>query len=443
MALLCVLDQIAGFGALAIYLHFSFVQWGLAMILAALSWALLLAMTLLCAARLPNLKYQIITSSVFLFGLAFVLAYKATGPAVLHFIDSVAPTLNMILPTGWVPSLFQLFLPDGAWLVVGLMIPIVLVIWTIKNSLGLLRSRLRFKEHLAPEVSDQIPGGNRGSVEPKDGTTQPSRIGITAIEEIVQSRQFLLQEQSQGWLEKRLSEWLNPREKSVAEFAFPRGFHITKPWIKILRNFLLMVLIGFVFSTVNQTLEIWTFGVGLFITFCQSLAQMWANGAAFRVLLNNGIKIPMYAAYPITFLELSRTLFKSSIIQLPLFIAYTMSCAILITYLTATPIVFGIIIGFKAGLLVFASRFITTALAFSACTNDSTRFRVRNITLVVVFIVCGCLFVFLGGAGLFVPDTLVAWLLWLAALLDAYALFRIYGWFYHANCFDLMSFPRR
>jgi hypothetical protein len=253
----------------------------------------------------------------------------------------------------------------------------------------------------------------------------------------------LLQEQSQGWLEKRLSEWLNPREKSVAEFAFPRGFHITKPWIKILRNFLLMVLIGFVFSTVNQTLEIWAFGVGFFITFCQSLAQMWANGAAFRVLLNNGIKIPMYAAYPITFLELSRTLFKSSIMQLPLFIAYTMGCSIVITYLTATPMIFGIIIGFKAGLLVFASRFITTALAFSACTNDSTRFRVRNITLVVVFIVCGCLFVFLGGAGLFVPDTLVAWLLWLAALLDAYSLFRIYGWFYHANCFDLMSFPRR
>ena len=229
MALLCVFDQVAGFGALAINLHFSFVQWGLAMILAILSWALLLAMTLLCAARLPNLKYQIITSSVFLFGFAFFLAFKAIGPAVLHFIDSVAPTLNMILPTGWAPSLFQLFLPDGAWMVVGLMIPIVLVIWTIKNSLGLLRSRLRFKEHLAPEVSDQIPGGNRGSVEPKDGTAQPSRIGITAIEEIVQSRQFLLQELSQGWLEKRLSEWLNPREKSWQNLLFREDFTSPNP----------------------------------------------------------------------------------------------------------------------------------------------------------------------------------------------------------------------
>jgi hypothetical protein len=120
-----------------------------------------------------------------------------------------------------------------------------------------------------------------------------------------------------------------------------------------------------------------------------------------------------------------------------------MDCGILIAYLTATPMVFGILVGFKAGLLVFAGRFIITALAFSACTNDSTRFRVRNITLVVVFIVCACLFVSLGGAGLFVPNSLAAWLSWLAALLDAYVLFRIYGWFYHANCFDLMSFPRR
>jgi hypothetical protein len=27
-------------------------------------------------------------------------------------------------------------------------------------------------------------------------------------------------------------------------------------------------------------------------------------------------------------------------------------------------------------------------------------------------------------------------------VLDAYAFFRIYGWFYHANRFDLLSLPR-
>jgi hypothetical protein len=29
------------------------------------------------------------------------------------------------------------------------------------------------------------------------------------------------------------------------------------------------------------------------------------------------------------------------------------------------------------------------------------------------------------------------------AVLDAYVLFAVYGWFYHANRFDLMNIPRR
>jgi hypothetical protein len=443
MALLSVFNQVAGFGALAIYLHFSYGQWVMAMTLAVLSWVMLLGLALLCAARLPRVKYQLITSSVFMLGFALLMAFKAIGPAVLRFIDSIAPSLNLISPTGWVPSLFQLLLPDRDWMVVVLIVPVIPVIWSIKNSIGVLRSRSKFEEHITPEVPDQIPGKETDAVDLKDRVTQPSRVGVTAIEEIVQSRQFLVREQPQGWLEKRLWEWFNLRERTVAEFAFPRGIHITKPWKSILRNFSLMVLIGLVFSKVNQMVEIWVVGIGLFITVCQCLAQIWANGTAFRVMFSSGVKIPMYAAYPISFLELSRTLFKPSIIQLPLFIAYTVACAILIAFLTNTPITDGIIIGFKAGSLIFAGRFITTALAFSACTNDSTRFRLRNIVLILVFIGGACAFMFLGGAGLFVPNTLVAWLLWLAALVDAYALFRIYGWFYHRNCFDLMSFQRR
>jgi len=436
-------DQVAGFGAVAIYLHFSVVQWGMTLILATLSWALLLALTLLLAARLPKLPYQTITSSICYLASAVLLSFKVMGSTVINLIDRIAPTLNFISPTGWVPSLFQLFLPDGAGAVVGLVIPIFVVLWTVNSSLGRLRNRFRFTEHLTPEVSDHPPGRKRHLIDPNVGSAQPSRMGVTAIDEFIQSRQFLLPEQSPGWLEKRSCQWLSAREKSLAEFAFPTGFQITKPWIKILRNFLLLVLIGFVCRTVNQPLANWVFGVGLFITFAQSLAQMWANGVAFRVLLNNGIKIPMYAAYPITFLDLSGTLCKLSIIQLPLFIAYAMGCAILIAYLTAAPLAFGITIGFKMGLLVFASRFITTILAFSSCTNDTTRFRVRDISLMAVFIVFVCLFVFLGLAGLLVPHTLGAWLLWLAALLDAYVLFRVYGWFYHANRFDLTSIPRR
>jgi hypothetical protein len=441
-AMLSVLDQIVGFGVLGFCLHFSYAQWILAMTLAILSWVMLLALTALCAARLPRLKYQIITSSIYLFGFVLLMAHKLIGNAVLAFIDSMAPRLNLLLPTGWIPSLFQLILPEGQWMIAGLIVPVVFVIYTIKKSLELLRSQLKYKEHVTREASDQIPGREHKTAA-TDETIKPSSVGATAIEEIIQSRQFLFQEQPQGWFERRLWEWLNPREKSVAEFAFARGFSITKPWKTILRNFLLMVVAGFVVGMVSLTVEFWIFGIGLFITFCQCLAQILGNGTAFRVMFNSGVRIPIYAAYPITFRELSGTLFKSAVIQLPLFIIYTMACAVLIAHLTGLDFSKGIILGFKVGFLVFAGRFITTTLAFSSCTNDSTRFRIRTIALIPLFLGGVGLFLVLGGAALFVSNALVAWLLWLIALFDAYALFRIYGWFYHANSFDLMSFPRR
>lgn len=442
-ALPCVLDQAVGFGVLAGCLNFSIAQWVATMMLAVLSSTMLLALTLFCAAWLPRFKYELIPSGAFFFGLILIMAFHVIGPAVLYFFDSMAPLLNLILPTGWAPSLFQLFLPEGTWLVASLIIPVVLAIWTIKNSLGRLQGRMKFRERIIPEAFDQIPREKPAEDGSKDKTAQPPRLGVTAIEEIIRSRQFLLHEQPQGWLERRLWKWLNPRERAVIEFAFPKGLQITKPWKNILRNFLLMVLIGFVSSTMNRNVANWVFGVGVFITFLQAVGRILANGMAFRALSSSGVRVPMYAAYPITFSMLSKTLFKPAIIQLPLFIACATVCASLLAYLAGASIAYGIIIGFKAGILVFSGRFITTVLAFSSCTNDSTQFRLCNIALVVVMVGCALLFMLLGGAGLFVPDVPVAWLLWLAALFDAYAFFKIYGWFYHANCFDLMNFPRR
>lgn len=57
-------------------------------------------------------------------------------------------------------------------------------------------------------------------------------------------------------------------------------------------------------------------------------------------------------------------------------------------------------------------------------------------------IVCCIVFLVLGGTSLFLPDPGWAWLQCLLAILDAYALYRFYGWFYNANRFDLMRLPR-
>jgi hypothetical protein len=190
-------------------------------------------------------------------------------------------------------------------------------------------------------------------------------------------------------------------------------------------------------------LEYWVFGIGLFFGFCMALGQILNSGTAFRLLFNSGVNIPLYAVYPVTFRELSRTLFKCSVIQLPLLIPFAMICSAFPIYLTGYPLSMSIIIGFKAAFLLQAGRFIALSLAFSAGTNDSSRFRLRTVALAVILIGLVGLFALLGAAGLFVPVPGIAWGLWFLALVEGYAIYRIYGWFYHANRFDLMNVPRR
>lgn len=443
-ALPALLDYAVGFGALAITLKFSAGQWVLAMLLAVLSWAMLAGLSAFCAARLPRLPYSKIAAALFVLGFVLVVTNKVDSFA-LRFIDSAAPTLNIVLPTGWAPSLLQLFASQENWLAVSFnIVPVVLVILTVNNSLEILRKRLKFREPGIIEAPDILPQEEKKEDNlPADIANEPRRVGVTAIEDIVQSRQFLHQPQPQGWLEKKLWGWFSPREKSLAEFAFPKGLRMTRPWFTVLRIFLVTLLLGFVMGKVDLTIQLWIFGIGLLVGLVLCLGLIWESGQAFRQIFNSGVLIPIYAAYPIAFRELSKTLFKVTLIQLPLLLCYMMAGSLLIAYLNGLGLINGIIFGFKAGGLIFSARFIIFALAVSSRTNDTARFRLRALMLVLLFIIGGCIFAALGVSGLFVPNVPVAWSLWLAAIADAYALFRIYGWFYDANRFDLMSLPRR
>ncbi len=157
----------------------------------------------------------------------------------------------------------------------------------------------------------------------------------------------------------------------------------------------------------------------------------------------SGVNIPLYAGYAIGFRELARLLFKCSLIQLALLIPFAVVSSILVFFLAGLSVPAGALFGLKAGGLLFVSRFIFVTCGFSSGTNDTSMVRLRSAVLLMVVVGCGLVFITLGGASLFVPQQQVAWLLWGLAALDAYAFFRLYGWFYHANRFDLMSLPRR
>jgi hypothetical protein len=68
---------------------------------------------------------------------------------------------------------------------------------------------------------------------------------------------------------------------------------------------------------VSPTAGVWILAGGLFVTFCQALAQVVTTGRAFQLIRCSGVNIPLYAGYAIGFRELARFLFKYSMVQFP------------------------------------------------------------------------------------------------------------------------------
>jgi hypothetical protein len=104
-------------------------------------------------------------------------------------------------------------------------------------------------------------------------------------------------------------------------------------------------------------------------------------------------------------------------------------------------LVAGTELGMKAAILVLAARCLTLTFSFSSGTNDTSRVRLSAVILLAIMAIGTLGFIGLGIGCILVTNPATAWLLLAIAVVDAYALFRVYGWFYRANCFDLMTLP--
>jgi len=444
-ALWSFLDLFAGYFALAFLSHLSVAKWFAVIPVSIMTWMEVLALAAACVAYLPKLPYQLVSAGLMLTLFALFLARNFVGNAVIALIDICAPSLNLLLPTGWSVSLFQVMFPEGRWVFLGFLVPVGATICTLRLSIDRLRDNYGFKEPVMPEHPDQVPGevgANR--LEETSGPDRPLRVGPTAIAEIVQSRQFLAPPSwpEAGWFERWLWRWFSPRERALAEFAFPNGLSIAAPWRKIFRNLLVTVLGAVAAGIIGPVAEYWVVGVGLFVTVCLALASVLTTGRAFQLVVNSGVNIPLYAGYAIGFRELGSLLLKCSLVQTPLLISFGAISSIFVFYLLHWSIIAGALFGLKAATLILASRFIFLTFSFSSGTNDTSAFRLRSVVLILFVVVFGLGFVGLGGASLFVPNQVAAWLLLGMAGLDAYIFFRVYGWFYHRTRFDLMSLPR-
>jgi hypothetical protein len=442
-SLLALIDLLAAFAMLGWMGANTPAQWFATFLVAILSWAALLALAVFCLARLPWVPVPIIPGGFILVGVIVFFGRTVLWPVLLAAIDHAAPVLNLILPTGWAVSLFQCFAGDHQWWMIILLLPVALILFTARESLKRLFAGYQYQERVTPESSDLVPGiAPQSRLRPRE---QPTQLGLTEIEEIIQSRQFLTPPawSQRGRVERWLWQWFTAREQALSEFAFPSGMAITGPWIKTFRNLAIAAAFAFVAGIGSPKARSLVLGMGLFITTCQALGQILNQGRAFQPLRMSGVHIPMYAGFGIGFRELSRLLLKCSIIQIPLLLAFSLTAGILTAWLTGFPAVNGLVFGLRAACLVFASRFIFLVFAFSGGTNDSASFRLRSVMLLAVIVSFGIAFLALGVAGLFSPDQITSWLFCLGSLLTAYAFFRVYGWFYHAGKFDLMSLPRR
>ena len=414
---------------------------------------LTLVVSLVLASVAASLAIQLPTFTRIVAGLAgltwffvFIFGRLVPWPKMWGLLDRQAVWINSLLPTGWPVSLFQLLQPAPEWWVLVLFAPMGLLIYSLKKSLARLEANYVLQDVSVPESKDIHPAANMAGQPVSD--LGVARVGVTEIEQLVESRQFLLAPvwHTRGWLERWLWNWLTVRERALAEFVFEQGLRYSASWKKISRNLLVGTTVGYALGLVSPVAKLCVIGLTVFITVCQALAEILGTGRAFAKMPCCGVMLPLYAAYPVGFRELSGLLFKCTLVQLICLVPFVLATTFLVIFAFDVPgfsLLDSAVFGLKASCLIAAARFGAVILSFSSGTNDTATFRLRSFALWVSVMILGFLFVALGGAALFVPAGVISWLLLLLAVIAGYTLFRIYGWFYHANRFDLMNIPRQ
>ena len=439
-----LLDLIGAFLVLALVENMPAVRALVLIPIATLSWLTLLALVGLAILYCPRIPYQLITSAIVIVCFVVGLARSLIAPFLFGLLDRHAETLLILLPTAWTVALFQLALPGTSWLLLLFLIPAAALIWTIPRSLHRLKANYEFVEVLEPEAHDMLPHTEAISGDGNNNHLSPIRAGMSVIEDFIISRGFLVGSgKPPGWMEGWLWKWMTNREKVLMEFTFPGGFELTRHWKKIFRNMLAGVAMSLGLGLVSPTLKLWTISLAILFCFFQVLTRLYTTGRAFQQMFCSGVNIQMYAAYPIGYSELSRMLLKSSLVQLPLLVVCLAACGSMGAFLANWSPVLGLVTGIKLAALLPAARLGFLALAFSSGTNDSSRLRLNTIALVSSILVLGCLFLGLGAGSLLLSDQWLGHGLWVGALLVAWLFWFVYGRFYNANRFDIMSVPKQ
>ena len=431
-----LLDLVGGFAAVAVYFQFSRWAWLATLAICVITWMTLIAMAALGAAHFPNLPFRL-----GLLGL-FIMPVMAINSEVFRqqfvaVMDGGAIWINLLLPSGWPVSLVQMLNAPANWSYLSVLAPMAVLAWGMKGSLARLRYNYELYEHTIPQAPDIIPASASILIAEIE---RPERqhLGPTEIEEMITSRTFLAEPRwhEGGRLAKALWHWLSARERRVAEFAFPAGIELVRPWRGVLVT---LVVMSILLLLVNQFYPIAVgliVGLLIFITFCQA-AQQVGGGRAFELVKSSGAAIPKYVVYAIGYRELGSLLIKRTVVQIPIMLVYTVVTSMVVGHFLQASAATSLVFGVKAAGLLFASTFVFMTFGFSSGTND-TILTFRRLPFLCAMLICGIAGLVFGLAAFLSSKPLTAWVCWALLLTDAYVSFRVYGYFFHRRTFDLM-----
>lgn len=407
-----------------------------------LAWGAVLALTGLALRYCPQLPFGQIFWLTLLMGAVILFTRSIFGPQLLALWDRSAETLILLLPPAWPLALIRLVFPEGSPYNFLFLIPTIGLIGTLRHTVRQLAANYEFAEPLEPEAEDVLPETSASGPIPTSDT--PARVGITTIQEHVATRAFLasVNWSTRGGIEAGFWRWLTDGERKLAEFAFPGEVQLTRRWKRIFRDLLIGGVLAVVSGRINSTFPLWIWAGAILATVFRIYPLFYGNGQAFTPVFCSGVNLQLHTVYPVGYRELSRVLFKFTLVQFPCLLIYALIVGGAIAHLAGLGILVGVIMGGKAAVLLTALRGPVIAMAFSAGTNDSTRLRLRTITLVAVFVFTGVILIGLSIACVWLTAPLLSGGLGLGAILLAWWFWWLYGWFYNANQFDTMNLSR-
>ena len=133
-----LIDIMAGFIGLALYLRPSPTEYALLGVLAAVVWIVVIALATFGAAFFPRVPYRLISGGVGTI-LWFSLVNEWFRGEMMDFVAAHGRTISMVLPTGWAVSLFHLLIPPIDWFYLLLLAPVAVIIGSVKFSIARLR----------------------------------------------------------------------------------------------------------------------------------------------------------------------------------------------------------------------------------------------------------------------------------------------------------------